>query len=363
MQAATPTDSSPTQNPSYAEHGLLNADELRAWCGEHAETDFLIPDFLPRQPIILACGRSGEGKSPWNLQLAISLDLQVPFLDFPVGKRATSIICSGEDYPVDTLAQIERQTRHLTGHSCTPPGVMIFSNNAFPEQFNLGGLEKRIELFRPDVVFMDPAVHFFPRLEDNAEAVDEAYSLLRKWHKRYGTVFVPVHHLTKSLHDNPNYKPLDKWYPNPRGWFDYARGTGALVQYADVRVGFDTSESGTLHVGGYKRATGNLPLVWMERVMDPDDGRPLAYRRVLDEALLAPGKRAIYQRLPDPFTPSDVKAVSKWKHDSQVHPFIEELRNLGLVRQDGPRQPYHKVRPTAPASAVNRGPQEMVELV
>jgi hypothetical protein len=342
MQEATNSSNNPT--PSFAQLGLLNADELRAWCGQHAEIDFLVPGFLPRQPIILACGRSGEGKSPWNLQMAISLDLQVPFLDFPVGKRTTSIICSGEDYPVDTVAQIERQTRHLTGHAVTPPGVLVFSNNAFPEQYNLVGLEQRIKVFRPGVVFIDPVVHFFPNLEDNSEAVDHAYSLLRRWHKQYDAVFVLVHHLTKSLHDNPNYEPLHKWYPSPRGWFDYARGSGAIVQYADVRVGFDTSDARVLHVGGFKRATGNLPLVWMDRAMDPDDGRPLAYSRLRDEALLTPVKRSIYQRLPDPFTPADVKAVSGWKHDSQVHPFLDELLNLGLVTQDAPRQPYHKVR-------------------
>src|SRR5690349_13354644 len=102
----TTTSSSPTpEGPSFAPHDLLNAKELKDWSDQHADKDFLVPDYLPRQPITITCGRSGEGKSPWNLQLAICLDLQLPFLGFPVGNRAKSIICSGEDYPVQTAAQ------------------------------------------------------------------------------------------------------------------------------------------------------------------------------------------------------------------------------------------------------------------
>jgi RecA-family ATPase len=254
MSELANSSNSPHAEPeSYAKHGLLNAEELRKWCHEHADTDFLVPGFLPRQPITLACGRSGEGKSPWNLQLAICLDLQLPFLGFPVGKRSRSIICTGEDYPVQTTAQIDRLTRALTGNIVTPPGVMIFSGNVTPEQFNLDGLEKRITAFKPDLVFLDPAITFFPSLEDNAEAVNETYTKLRLLQKQHGCAFILVHHLVKGLRDKEEYRPLSECYPNPRHWFDHARGTGALVQYADVRIGFDTSKSGTLHVGGYKR--------------------------------------------------------------------------------------------------------------
>jgi hypothetical protein len=89
------------------------------------------------------------------------LDLELPFLDFPVGKRARSIICSGEDYPLQTARQIEHLTRALTGKVVTPPGLMTFNANVTPEQFNLEGLEKRITVFKPDLVFLDPAITFF----------------------------------------------------------------------------------------------------------------------------------------------------------------------------------------------------------
>src|SRR5215471_6724161 len=143
---------------SFAQHGLLNADELRDWATQNADTDFLVPGFLPRQPITIVCGRSGEGKSPFNLQLAICLDQGLPFLGFPAGKRAKSLICSGEDYPVQTAAQIERQMRCLTGHAGTPPGVLTFNANINPEDFNLAGLDKRIKVYKPDLVFLDPAL-------------------------------------------------------------------------------------------------------------------------------------------------------------------------------------------------------------
>jgi hypothetical protein len=343
--AANSTGASP-----FANLGLFNADDLRMWCEKQGDNEFLVPGFLPRQPIILEAGRSGEGKSPWNLQLAISLDLGLPFLDFPTGKRITSLICSGEDSPIDTLAQIERQTRHLTGCTQTPPGVLVFSANAFPEHFNLTDLEKRIALFRPGIVFLDPAIHFFPSLESGADAVDAAYSLLRSWEKKYGCVFVLVHHLIKGLHERENYEPLCACYPQPRKWFDHVRGTSALVNYADLRIGFDVSDSGALHVGGYKRATGNLPLVWLDRASEPDDATPLAYTRLYDEAMLSPAKRNAYHKLPDPFTPADVKSLTTWKHDSQVHSFINDLAGLGLVRQSAARQPYYKVKRTGNAS-------------
>jgi hypothetical protein len=232
---------------------------------------------------------------------------------------------------------------------------MTFNGNVVPEQFNLEGLQKRITLFKPDLVFLDPAITFFPSLEANAEAVTDAYKQLRLLQKQHGCSFILVHHLNKGLRDNEAYEPLCQCYPNPRYWFDHARGTGALVQYADVRIGFDTSTSGTLHVGGYKRATGNLPLVYMDRLTDPEDGTPLAYTRLGGEAMLSSVKRGIYQRLPDSFTATDVKEITGWKNDSQVHAFLGELKELGLVTQAAKRQPYQKVQP---AGRAERGQQQ-----
>jgi hypothetical protein len=96
----------------------------------------------------------------------------------------------------------------------------------------------------------------------------------------------------------------------------------------------------------------------MDRLTDPDDGTPLAYTRLGGEAMLSSVKRDIYQRLPDSFTPTEVKEISGWKNDSQVHAFLAELKGLGLATHAAKRQPYQKVQPAAQAE---QGRQERQE--
>jgi hypothetical protein len=57
---------------------------------------------------------------------------------------------------------------------------------------------------------------------------------------------------------------------------------------------------------------------------------------------LTPEKRSIYQGLPDPFMPGDVKEAMACG-DQAAQNFVKKLVDLGLARQDGLRQPYYKV--------------------
>lgn len=162
---------------------------------------------------------------------------------------------------------------------------------------------------RPVWTIIDSLTAYAPEIEEKASNVTRVYQEFRKIAHECGNAMTGIHHLRK-----PSSKPDEAPAPleeNPHRWFLQARGSRALVNGADVRIGIDRFSNGSqisstnghakevaLVLGGFGRVRGNFATSYIARVLDADD-EPMGYDKMSGVSLLFNSEQEeAYQKLP-----------------------------------------------------------------
>jgi hypothetical protein len=151
-----------------------------------------------------------------------------------------------------------------------------------------------------------------------------------------------VHH-PKKPSDKPDQRYGSLEDGNVRMWFHQARGARALINGCDVRLGVDEPGCGSLNLGereqvalvfgGFKRVTGEIPVVHLARVMD-EQGEPMGYRQITGLGMLNPEQAEAFGKLPSAFRFKEARAAYG-RQGQATTDFLKKCLAVGLLRKSG----------------------------
>jgi predicted ATP-dependent serine protease len=230
----TAQDSKPSADP-LLKLGVYNIAQLKSFNAKAAKQQYLVDGFIGQQSLTLAVGDSNLGKSPFLYQMAVCVASGVPFLGMPV-KQGPVLYMDAEN----STLQVENLVTTLSDYLKlpeVPPDLYLFNKNNCPDGITL---EAVVTATKPVMVVLDPIYAWFPEIEERPKAVTEGYGELRGLMKIHGCSVIGVHHTTKEQENPsaPRREPLDA-QTDVHKWFNRARGTGALINGCDNRIGFD----------------------------------------------------------------------------------------------------------------------------
>jgi hypothetical protein len=127
--------------------------------------------------------------------------------------------------------------RHWRYHDATEPEDALYQLTLSPNGFKR--LREYVEKHEPEVIIIDCYGKAVPWEEKNEERTKELLSNIAQLQKstslRRG-LFLQFHHPTKPTADTVWPSLLE----NPREWLGRVRGTGRLLDFSPIRLGFDT---------------------------------------------------------------------------------------------------------------------------
>jgi hypothetical protein len=294
-------------------------------------------------------GDSGLGKSPLLYQAAICVSAGISFL----GCRVTQgrvLYLDFENGLGDVDDMVNRLSLHL-GLTGVPENLLLWNYNDASPRWEPAQLASMIREAKPAWVIIDSLGAFAPDIEEKSSNVTRIYLEFRKSVREWGTSITGVHHLRK-----PSSKPGEAPPPledDPHGWFLQARGSRALINGCDVRIGVDHSRGAkqfegldgrpcevALVIGGFGRVRGKIATTFVARVLDEDD-EPLGYDKKAGVRLLFNlEQEAAYRDLPASFRFKDGQRLYG-KGPQATTDFLKKCISVGIMRKDG--RAYRKV--------------------
>jgi AAA domain len=350
--SATPTEGL-TQTLNVSElgrrWGIYTPGELRQKCKELDCGASLVAGLIPARSLGIVVGDSGVGKSPLLYQAAICVSAGVPFLGRVVTPGPV-LYLDFENGLGDVDDMIDRLSRHV-GLAAAPENLRLWNYNCAPSLWTPDAVATMVQDARPVWTIIDSVGAYAPEVEDKASNVTRVYQELRKIIRDCFTTITVVHHLKKpsvKLDEAP--PPLQE---NPKRWLLQARGSRALINSCDLRIGVDLfgraqhSESvgGKTHevalvMAGFGRVRGNIMPTYLARVLD-EDGAALGYELMSGASLLFNDEQQkAYHRLPGAFRFKDARMIYGRGAQATLD-FIQKCMSVSIVRKDGKR--YRKL--------------------
>ena len=326
--------------------------QLQARAEELGGAEYIIEGLVPKMSISLLVGDSGLGKSPFLYQAAISVAAGVPF--FCKAVRPGRVLFMDSENGIAQVHDTISRVSSFLGLSEVPEGLLMWNLNdapGFGEKRNQ--LEDLVREFQPDWVIIDPINSVFNDIEQEATVATQHLQNLRGLMAKYHCSFTGVHHVRKSS-DNPKEKPKPLEKAELSSFFNRARGSKALINGTDVRLGIDRAErdpTGMVVIRGFERVNGEIPPMFVRRALG-EDGRPVGYAPAAGVSLLTnPDHAAAYQRLPTHFRFKDAK-LAYGKSDSATANFLKAAKapessggpEGGMRRLKSKRRPVRKNR-------------------
>lgn len=339
----TAASAMPGRSPLAHKWGIYTPGELRQCCDATGHGDALIADLIPKQSISLVVGDSGIGKSPLLYQAALCVATGIPFLGHQTSLgRVLYLDFENGLGQVDEL--ICRLSRHLR-LSAVPDNLMLWNYNDAPHKVDAGrDLAAMVADAQPAWVILDSLTAYAPEIEEKAGYVTRIYQSFRKIVRENQTAITGVHHPKKpSVKAEEAAPPLEE---NPHGWFLQARGSRALVNGSDMRIGIDrpsrrsASREIALVLGGFGRVRGNIPTMFLSRVMGDDD-EPIGYEKLTGAGLLFnPEQEQAYRNLPPTARFKDAQRIYG-KGAQATLDWLNKCVSVGIMRKEG--REYRKV--------------------
>jgi hypothetical protein len=312
----------------------------------------------------ILAGPYAIGKTYLLLPLIVSLATGQPFM----GRRV--------DHPyrvsfIDTengTAEIkDRMARFLEAHppkaaerellqanwrytDATEPGELYAFNL---EKKGFPAFEEYIAKYEPEVLIVDCYGKVVPWDERQEEKTKELMANLTRCQRQYkslrqGLILFP-HHVTKPTGDVQWPSLLD----NPRDFMGRARGTGRLLDFSQIRLGFDkerVSGESIYVVNGFSRSAEVTPLI-LERnpagFFEPHSDSELKIRRLFDRA---PKQLELFNaireelRRKSPIAFGDIEKIppsqGKRFYPQTVADTLNAACGNNLLRKHGERGPY-----------------------
>jgi len=301
----------------------------------------LIQNLLPKRTLSIVVGDSGLGKSPLLYQAAICVAAGVPFLGCPVSQgRVLYLDFENGLGEVDDL--VSCLSKHL-GLTEVPADLYLFNYNDSPTGWSPESLANMIRDVKPAWVIIDSLSAFAPDIEEKSTNVTRTYQGFRKAMSDYGTAITVVHHVRKPSTKREEAPPLLE--ENPHGWFLQTRGSRALVNSCDVRLGVDRSGmakkvedlDGRCHdvalvLGGFGRVRGKIEPTFVARVLN-EQGEPSGYEKLSGVSLLFdPDRESIYKRLPETFRFKEAQQIYGKGAQATIG-FLKKCIAIGVMKK------------------------------
>jgi hypothetical protein len=228
-----------------------------------------------------------------------------------------------------------------------PAELLLWNVNDCSQTFGQLGqsLDAMVEAAKPCLAMIDPLSAWKPDAEEKNSEASRLMQSLRGTIRRNAAGHVLSHHLRKSSDErDASSLHLDD---DPRSWLRGTRGASAILNGVDVRLGLGSvGVSGAVaevHAGrtpraelvcsGYVRIQGQVPLLYMGRVLD-DDGEPLGYMRVQpgSELLANDDQARAYNTLPAGFTTGEARQ-NYGRGDQATSEFLAKCVHRGLLQK------------------------------
>lgn len=315
--------------------GIYTPGELQQHCRTSGRGDPLIADLIPKQSISLVVGDSGIGKTPFLYQGALCVAAGIPFLGHRTSQERVLYLDFENGFrQVNDL--IERLARYL-GLAKIPETLFLWNYNNASSNWGASDLSAMVREVKAGWTVIDSLGAYAPGVEDRPSAVTEVYQTFRSIAHGFQTAMTGVHHIRKpSAASKEPPPPLEE---DPHGWLLQARGSRALINGSDVRIGIDrprlvTNSEVALVLGGFSRISGSIPTTFLSRTLNEDD-EPIGYKNLSGADLLwNDGQKTAYHALPISFRFKDAKAIYR-REDQATSDFLRKCISLGIVRREG----------------------------
>jgi hypothetical protein len=322
--------------------GVLRATEVADYCRESNIGEQLIERLLPRQSLSLLVGDSGLGKSPLLYQGALCVATGVPFLGHAVSKGVV-LYLDFENGVADIGELVKCLSQHLGLTGSSSISDLFLWNYNMQSYGGCLDLTTMVREIRPVWTIIDSLTAYSPDIEERSRNAVQRYQEFRDIAREYGTAITVIHHIRKAS-VKPGEAParLDE---EPHRWFLQARGSGALVNACDVRIGIDalrksrpantadSKQEPALILAGFARIQGTIPSIYLSRRIN-EDGEPLGYERMLGRKLLFNDvQERTFELLPTNFRFKDAQKLYDRRAQATTE-FLKKCVGIGIVRKD-----------------------------
>lgn len=299
---------------------------------------YLLEDFIPEKSIGILVGEWGIGKSPFAMQLQLSLAAGVPFLGkFKVRDTKVSTLYVDLENGAQPIVSLFST---LAKYMDIPvsEGINVYSPNYGTKIKELEQaaedmyVRQLIERNSFDFIIIDPLRMFRPEAE--AKNTDAATMIrhLRKLTAKCNCTIMLIHHPRKISGDADVQRfKLDT---NPTEWMSNACGAASLIQNADFRIGLEQNEDGYIVMRRFIRNKGWYPSEYVGRAFDPESEEPIGYMLEDGVEKLQAIERSWLRDLQHTFKTSEAKIVIM-KHDQIVNQWLKRLKHLRIIKKVG----------------------------
>jgi len=262
--------------PADVVRAFYSFDELIE--SKHAEPQYVVDDLLIEGHHGIIAGPYASGKTFLGIQLSFSLATGMDFMGRKVRKPYRVVFIDLENGAAEIKSRVARllgrttvseEQRYLLNnhwryHDATEPEDALYQLTLSPAGFDR--LKTYVDEYEPEVIIIDcygKAVPWEEKNEELTKGLLTRIAHLQKSTSLRGGLFLQFHHPTKPGGDTIWPSLLD----NPREWLGRVRGTGRLLDFSPIRLGFDTVSAGNIesaHVmNGFIR--GQLSPLILER--------------------------------------------------------------------------------------------------
>jgi hypothetical protein len=245
---------------------------------DHQEPQYAIEDLLIEGHHGILAGPYAIGKTYLGLQLSVSLATGQDFIGRRVRRPYRVAFIDLENGAAEFKSRSARLVERLgmsqevravlsenwLYNDATEPEDSLYGLTLEPSGFER--LERYLGKYGPEVVIIDCYGKAVPWEEKNEERTKDLLvriSRLQKSTSLKDGLFLQFHHPTKPAADSQWPSLLE----SPREWLGRVRGTGRLLDFSPIRLGFDTvnaTNSESAHVvNGFTR--GQLSPLILER--------------------------------------------------------------------------------------------------
>jgi hypothetical protein len=359
--------------------GVRTPGELKRRRDELGKIPYLIDGILPAQSLGLVVGDSGLGKSPLLYQAAVCVATGVPFLGHAV-HRGKVLYLDFENSVMESEEITTRLARHLgLAPADYEETLMTWNLSDCPLDWNLrkDPVINCIRQVKPALAIIDSLGSYAPEVEEKNSTAGQAYEKFRTVMRETGCSLLVIHHRKKPTGEG--FESLETG--SPRSWFLQTRGASSLINGSDVRIGIDELSGNTcrvkrsaagagnegngkgkravavdindspedrgavLVVRGFGRVRGEIPLIYLAREIDPEDGEPLGYRQLVGvELLFNEAHEDSFRGLPNTFSFKQAKQAYG-KQDQATRDFLKKCMGMGILSQ--PSKGVYKKAQTA----------------
>ncbi len=300
---------------------------------------YLLSDFIPERSIGILVGEWGIGKSPFALQLQLSLAANRKFLGTftPARGNVRCLYVDLENGPqpvfhiITTLMDYIQAPMALDNFQIYSPnyGSKVEDLASWSEDHYIIELLKRDPV---DFVIIDPLRMFKPDAEAKNSEAAAMLRGVRALVAQTNTSIMFVHHPRKISGD----PTVERFHleTHPTEWMSNACGAAALVQNVDFRIGLEEdNERGCIVMRRFIRNRGWFPAEYVGRVFD-DDGEPQGFSLEGGVDKLTPQERGWLASLPTDFSTKNFTFECR-KHDQVVNRILKKMVSLAVIEKAG----------------------------